>query len=209
MRDKEDRRLVGIRRPQALVVERGNHGLACASCRDKQVAVSIVHLPLGGEVIQHLCLMWVRTHVEMADRQVCRGGAAAVLREECIEEFGVSVWVVRRKRSVVPVGFEGRLKLVDQGRSREVRETDVPFQSVDERRPAHVRAAHIRGGVPTGPMEHPRLRVEMGGLRVVVHPHFGVQRAHEVVQRLPVRGTDICGGQNPDGHAALSRLAQS
>src|SRR5690606_32861226 len=66
MRDEEDRRLVGLRGAKALVVQRSHDGLASSRSGDQQIAVAVVYLSLGGEVIEHLDLVRVRPYIEVA-----------------------------------------------------------------------------------------------------------------------------------------------
>src|SRR5699024_3480235 len=100
--------------------------------------MAIVHCPLGREVIEHLNLMRVRAHIEMADRHARGRCAATVFREESIEVLSVLVRVVRGESGIVPVRLEGGLEFVHEAWGCEMRYAHVPFQAVNECCTAHI-----------------------------------------------------------------------
>ena len=48
---------------QPAIIQSCDNGLPGAGGRHDQVPVSVMQNPLGGELLEHLCLEWLRVHL--------------------------------------------------------------------------------------------------------------------------------------------------
>ncbi len=86
---------------------------------------------LDGEPIEHLAL--VRPWLDRERHEHGRGSLAARLSDRSIESLAV-LRAIRFERRIGPVALEGGGELLDDRRRVDLRQADVPFDAIEQRR---------------------------------------------------------------------------
>lgn len=116
--DEQEARKGRCVRGQTPVVDRGDNGLAGSGGRDHQVVVTVVDDALDLELVRHLLLVCIRTHLEprQGEGDAVVGPSAGGLGERVIQPVAVRIGIVGLKGGVVPVAVERCAELLQQGR---------------------------------------------------------------------------------------------
>jgi hypothetical protein len=182
----------------ALVVERGDYGLAGSGRRHQEVAMAAVEIALGCEAVQDLLLEGKRAErKELGDV----GAAAGALGSEGPSEpFAVPFrrGIIAFELRVVPQALIGTPELVDDLRQVGGADLDHPLVAGTERGGRQIRRTDVGGMEASPALEKPCLRVQPGTTDVVRDADLDVREARERVDGLHLRGAREDRGEHPE-----------
>lgn len=208
--DEEQCRSVPSSFAQASVVEGGHNGLAGSRCCDNEIPMPTVHDALDVQLLEHLGLVGIGAHLETRERQgdAVVGAATRGLGQRIVEAVPVAFGVIALEGRVVPVAVKRRPELLDQRRSGDRRESNVPLHSVQQGRTRQVARSDV-GRVEAGvASKQPCLGVEASPRCVVLDPHLRAELADEAVEGRSLSGPHVRRGDDAEGHPTIAELTQ-
>lgn len=201
--EQEARRDAGLR-ALAVVVERGDHGLAGAGRRDDEVPAPAVNGTFGVELVEDLLLERERAEADeeaVGDLRRCLG------RERGAEACAVCVVVgrVALELAVGPQGLERARELFDHVREVGGADLDHPLLPGAERGAGEVGRADVGRGEAGVAMKQPCLGVEARAARVVRDLDLGVGQPRERVEGGGLGRAGERGREQPEPGAGAAR----
>ena len=164
VRDKQQAvRLADILLAVALVVQRGNHGLAGAGGGNHQIPVQAAHLTLRQQSVENLLLIGIRTDV----KQELRAIPLIFLSLQSLVQAVAFGLVVKFELIGVPVGVEGSGDLADRLEQVTGGGFHIPFQAAGNGSVGQVGRSHIGRREAGVAVENIGLGMQTGALGIV------------------------------------------
>ncbi len=190
MRNKKKAEIPASRSSESLEIQTGNDGLAGAGRCDHKVSMAVVTKPLEGYPIKDFLLKWIGLNVQSEENRRALVAFASSKSNGSIEPCPVALRVVALEIGTRPVRVEYAFELLNDPRGLNLRNANVPFQPVEERRAGKIRRPDVSGGKARVAVEKPRFRMKARAPGFIRNSHLGAHVA-KCFDRLSLGRPDV------------------
>ncbi len=172
--------------------------------------MATVNDALDLELVEHLLLVGVRTHLEARECQshpVVKP-LSGCLGERIVELVAVGVGVIALECRVAPMAVEGGEELLQQRRCGDRGQSHVPLEAIEHCCSGEVAGTDVCSVEAGVAPEEPGLRVQSCPLCVVLDLDLRPKIAHQSIEGSPLGGTHVRRGEDTEGDAAFAQRFQ-